>query len=147
MSDQTMSNDFTECDIETEHQGRDDAGTLTQDTVGVGTTSRGSQSSSNELWATQIKSNDLAQLLQDLPVELEFTGLQISSSQTETHSQMPGIVIEEEICVEARELSSTEGDIAGSELEDVRELSDTHSTQQVPFNTLPVHSIKTTISD
>src|SRR5260370_32033120 len=83
---------------------------------GPGTTCRGLQSS-NELWATQMGSDNLAELLQNLPADLEYTRLHISSSQMEIHSQMPGTMIEEEMDAAATESASTKGDIAAGVME------------------------------
>src|SRR5260370_3364181 len=116
-----------ECEITTEDQERDDAGTSSQDTTGVGATNR-SESSSSELWATQMAPEDLARLLEDLPVELKFTRLQTCGSQLETQSHASGIAIKEGGSVVESKLVSTEGDIAENGLEDMRELVETHST-------------------
>src|SRR5260370_2436527 len=119
-----------ECEITTEDQERDDAGTSSQDTTGVGATNR-SESSSSELWATQMAPEDLARLLEDLPVELKFTRLQTCGSQLETQSHASGIAIKEGGKVVESKLGSKEGDIAENVLHNIRKLVKTHRTPTI----------------
>jgi len=100
----------------------------------------------SEFWATQIAANIVAEILQNPPVELEHTGLQISSCQVETSSQMPCIGIENVMDAAMSESGLMEGDVVGGMTED---MPDAHCTQP-PLNTPPhtpmVCSISTSMS-
>src|SRR5260370_23507957 len=66
-----------------------------------------------EFWATQIAANIAAEILQNPPMELKHTSLQISSCQVETSSWMPDIGIKNTMGTVTRELASMEDDAAG----------------------------------
>src|SRR5260370_9304157 len=81
-----------------------------------------------EFWATQIAANIAAEILQNPPMELKHTSLQISSCQVETSSWMPDIGIKNAMGTATRELVLMEDDAAGS-------MTETHCMQPPPPNT------------
>src|SRR5260370_26171696 len=92
-----------------------------------------------------MKSNNRAKILKNLPVELEHTELQISTSQVETSSQMPHIGVENVMDATMSKSALMEGDVVGGMTED---MPDAHHTQP-PLNTppcTPTHSISTSMS-
>src|SRR5260370_1428087 len=80
----------------------------------------------SEFWATQMASDNHAKILENLTVELEHTGLQISTSQVEMSPQMPCIGIANVMDAATSEFGSMEGGVVGGMTEDA---PDTHHTQ------------------